>query len=171
MKSYIGTVGASSLLDAAISVAQKEVGVCEVPPGSNRGPRVEEYLKSVGLGPGYAWCAAFVFWCFGEASLSLNRVNPLVKTAGCLQHWRATRGVKVTVADAVKIPSLILPGAIFIISRGGGLGHTGIVTGIGEGFIRTVEGNSNASRSAEGGGVCALTRKIGEINVGFIIYS
>jgi len=98
-------------------------------------------------------------------------VNPLVKTAGCLQHWRATKGFKVTAGDVVKLPSLIVPGAIFIINRGGGLGHTGIVTGIGEGFIQTVEGNTNADHSAEGGGVCALKRKIESINVGFILYS
>lgn len=31
--------------------------------GNNDGEDVEKYLKTVGLGKGYAWCAAFVKWC------------------------------------------------------------------------------------------------------------
>jgi len=46
------------LLALLLILARKELGVKETPPGSNRGPRVEEYLHSVHLGPGYAWCAA-----------------------------------------------------------------------------------------------------------------
>ena len=49
----------SPLIDEVLKKARKEIGVCEVPPGSNRGPVVNEYLKSVGLRPGFAWCAGF----------------------------------------------------------------------------------------------------------------
>src|SRR5690606_5817425 len=61
--------------------------VREVPRNSNRGPDVEEYLKRTGLGPGHAWCCAFVYWCFDEAARHTGRRNPMVKTAGCLDHW------------------------------------------------------------------------------------
>ena len=36
-----------------------QIGVREA-TGRNDGKQVELYLKSVGLGKGYAWCAAFV---------------------------------------------------------------------------------------------------------------
>src|ERR1035437_5939071 len=54
----------SPLLIQAMVIALHEIGVCEDPPGSNKGPRVNEYLHSVGLGPGYSWCAGFVYWVF-----------------------------------------------------------------------------------------------------------
>ena len=41
--------------------AHAELGEHEWPPASNRGA-IEEYLAAVGLGGGYAWCAAFVTW-------------------------------------------------------------------------------------------------------------
>jgi hypothetical protein len=154
-----------------LEIASKEIGVVEDPPGSNSGPVVNKYLSSVGLEPGYAWCAGYVFWCFGEAAAKLNRVNPVVKTAGCIDHWRRTLGYKIAAKGAIANPALIEPGSIFIMSRGGGQGHTGIVKSVNDGYINTIEGNTNSSFSAEGGGVFELCRKISSINIGFIKYS
>jgi len=154
-----------------LEIASKEIGVVEDPPGSNMGKRVNEYLASVGMDPGHAWCAGFVFLCYKEAAAKLNRMNPVVKTAGCLDHWRRTRGYKIVSKGAVDNPALIEPGSIFIMSRGGGYGHTGIVKSVNDGYINTIEGNTNISLSSEGGGVFELCRKISTINIGFIKYS
>jgi hypothetical protein len=158
------------LLAILLTLARKELGVKETPPGSNRGPRVEEYLHSVHLGPGYAWCAAFVYWLFEQASASLNRVNPLPRTASCLDHWNKTNGEKITAWQVLADPSLIMPGDIFIIRKTGIHGHTGIVTGVLDGYIHTIEGNTNSFHAAEGDGVLELQRRIDSINVGFIRY-
>ena len=154
-----------------LEIASKEIGVVEEPPGSNSGPEVNKYLSSVGLDPGYAWCAGFVFYCFREASAKLNRVNPVTKTAGCIDHWRRTLGYKIAAKGAIANPAMIEPGSIFIMSRGGGYGHTGIVKSVNDGYINTIEGNTNTSLSSEGGGVFELRRKISTINIGFIKYS
>ena len=158
------------LLASVLTIAHGEIGVKETPPGSNRGPRVEEYLKSVHLGAGFPWCAAFVYWCFEQASVSLNRVNPLPRTAGCLDHWNKTNGLKISSQRAVAHPSLIEPGDIFIIKFHGIRGHTGIVTDISGDYIRTIEGNTNMFQSFEGIGVMEHQRRIDDINVGFIKY-
>jgi hypothetical protein len=160
----------SPLLTEVLKIALNETGVCEEPPGSNRGFRVEQYLNSVRMNPGNPWCAAFVYFCFELASVRLNRANPLVRTAGCLQHWRNTKGLKITAKEAITTPLLLVPGAIFIIDRGRGKGHTGIVTGVSSGLIHTIEGNTDPDHSAEGGGVWALERRIESVNLGFIIY-
>ena len=160
----------SPLLVEVLKIADQEIGVMEDPPGSNGGARVGEYLKSVGLEPGYAWCAGFVYWCFEMAADHLNILNPLVKTAGCLDHWRRTSGYKIVSKDAIDHPALVEPGCIFIMSRGGGKGHTGIVKSVNDGYINTIEGNTNTGLSAEGGGVFELRRKIASINIGFIKY-
>ena len=168
----IHTVEESSnkLLAEAVKVALSQVGVMEDPPGSNRGQKVEEYLASTGLGGGNFWCAAFIYWCFKEASENIGKPNPLFKTAHCMTHWNKTTGKKIAVADAVNKPSLVKPGRIFILNTGGASGHTGLVEKVEGGFIHTIEGNSNPAGSSNGIGVFKLTRKINKINRGFIEY-
>ena len=154
----------------ATNVALSQVGVMENPPGSNKGPEVNEYLASVNCPPGNFWCASFVYWSFNEAAKKLNLNNPVFKTAGCMSHWKNTKGKKIIAKDAVNNPSLLRQGQIFIIDHGGGLGHTGILERIEGGFIHTIEGNSNSTGSSNGIGVFQLTRKIVQINRGFIEY-
>lgn len=51
--------------DAVVKVALAEVGVTEVPMGSNTGPRVRQYQAATDLGgTGWPWCSAFVEWCW-----------------------------------------------------------------------------------------------------------
>jgi hypothetical protein len=98
----------------------------------------------------------------------------MVKTAGCLDHWNRARSngaTRITAADAKADPGKINPGMIFIMDHGGGKGHTGVVESVAGGLLTTVEGNTDASKTNEGGGVYRLIRKVGEINKGFIDYS
>ena len=162
----------SVVLRVAAGEEKKEVR--EVPKNSNKGPEVVEYLKRAGVAAGNPWCCAFVYWCFDEASNSIGAPNPMVKTAGCLHHWNRAEShgaSRITRAQAVADPSLIKPGMIFIMDFGGGLGHTGLIESVDGGFITTIEGNTDASKSREGGGVYRLTRKIPSVNKGFIDYS
>lgn len=161
---------ANDFLKEAVKVAISQLGVMEDPLGSNSGPKVNEYLASTDLGPGFFWCAAFVYWCFNKAAGNLGRKNPVFKTAGCLAHWNNTKGKKITTEAALNNPALIKPGHIFIMSHGGGAGHTGIVEKVEGGFIHTIEGNSNNSGSRNGIGVFRIQRKIASINKGFIEY-
>lgn len=162
--------GAKALSTEALKVAASQVGIMEKPEGSNGGPEVDAYLKSVGLGTGFYWCAAFVYWCFNQASLKLGKPNPVFKTAGCINHWNKTAGKKIKAADAVENPALLKPGQIFIINHGRGSGHTGIIEKVEGGFLHTIEGNSNPAGSSNGIGVFRLERKIAKINQGFIEY-
>lgn len=161
---------ANPLLTETLKIAQSQVGVMEDPPGSNRGTQVEIYQASVGIGPGSYWCAAFLYWCFQQASNNLNRRNPVLKTGHCMTHWNNTPGKKILAADAVNKPSLVKPGHIFIINTGGSHGHTGMIEKVEGGFIHTIEGNTNPSGSSNGIGVFRNMRKIARINRGFIEY-
>ncbi|MCI0488265.1 MAG: CHAP domain-containing protein [Blastocatellia bacterium] len=167
----------SALLTAVLEVAVSQIGVREVPPGSNRGPQVDQYVRSVGLSPTgrFAWCVAFVYFCFEEAAKKLERSNPMVKTAGVIDHWNkagAQNIPRITAARASNSPSLVKPGHIFVISHGAGLGHTGLVERVTGGKLVTIEGNTNEGGSREGIGVFRRPmRKIVSINKGFIDYS
>ncbi len=162
---------ANALLSKALEIAASQVGVLEFPPGSNRGPKVEQYLASAGCNPGDPWCASFVYWCFNEAAKSLNIKNPLARTGSCMNHWIKTKGKKVPGSLTTQNPDLIHPGFIFIMDHGKGKGHTGFVRSVGNGYMNTIEGNTNIAGSREGLGVAELRRKINTINAGFIDYS
>jgi len=160
----------NTLLTEVLKIAVTQLGVMEEPPGSNKGPEVDQYLASVDLPPGNFWCAAFVYWCFNKAAVKSGRTNPLVKTGHVMTHWNKTTGKKILAAEAVDNPSLVKPGNIFLLNTGGSSGHTGLVEKVDGGFIHTIEGNSNNSGSRNGIGVFRLQRKIAKINRGFIEY-
>lgn len=161
----------SQLLKRVVEIAVTQIGEMEKPKGSNWGHPVKEYLAAVGINFPAAWCAAFVYWCFQNACNEAGKTNPLVKTGGVLNHWSNTSGKKITTAQATANPSLVKPGHIFILSTGGGLGHTGLVESVSGGFLVTIEGNTNEGGSREGIGVFRRNgRKIKDINRGFIQY-
>ena len=149
--------------------------VKEDPKGSNRGEMVSAYLASTGLGSGYPWCMAFVYYVFNELSKQLGQTNPLPKTAGVMDHWgKATKDEKITIDQARQDPNLVRPGQIFIMSRPGkGLGHTGIVIGVDpqKKTFTTIEGNTNDQQSGEGDRVGVNVRRLdSKTLIGFIDY-
>lgn len=174
----------SALMLEAVKVAISQDGVREHPLGENRGPEVDEYLRSVGIDPNKGdandrfWCMAFVYWCFQSAATSLNVLNPLPPTAGCLKHWNGAgkiRGAgRIKRDQAYADAALIKPGQIFILDVGGGLGHTGIVEkNHGGGIFSTIEGNTKTNNETNGIGVFRnIRRKLTEKSlVGFVDYT
>lgn len=131
-----------------VIIAIGQLGVREE-GGSNCGPKVEEYLASVNLSRGFAWCAAFVHWCCGEAR-GAGQVNPCPRTGGVIRLW--------TMAPAECIEMEPQPGYVFVLDRGNGKGHCGIVETVhDDGRITTIEGNTNAKGSREGDRVARQT--------------
>jgi hypothetical protein len=157
-----------TLQEKALEVAVTQLGIHEDPGHQNRGKEVEKYLASVGLGPGYAWCMAFVYWCYKQAATELSVPNFLIRTGGVMHQWNEQQNNrKILVDKVIKDPSIIQPGAVFIMDHGKGTGHTGIVVRIHNGLIETIEGNTNDEGSREGYEVCRRTRKLESIK-GFI---
>ena len=142
-----------NLNSLSLKFAQSQNGVQEVPRNSNAGPAVESYLKSVGLGKGYAWCMAFVYWSVKQAATQLNTTSPLIKTGGVLRQWNE-------VNPKMKFTKNPQAGDIFIMDYGKGVGHTGFVIEVlANGSLKTIEGNTNDEGSREGYEVCYRTRK------------
>jgi len=170
--------GSSPLQAAALRFAAGEVGVMEDPLGSNRGPRVDQYLRSVGIDPttgSFPWCAAFVYFCFQQAANLLGVNNPVIKTDGVLDHWNKAGSANIKRLDTqacIANPSLVSPGMIFVIIHPSGTtGHTGLVKEIAGNLLTTIEGNTNNNGSREGIGVFLRNqRTIASINRGFICY-
>ena len=150
----------SKLSKETILSAVTQIGVEEVPKGSNAGADVEKYLKSVGLGKGYSWCMAFVYWNVLQACAKLSMPNPLLKTGGVLAQYNYPKSKRFTAPQA---------GDIFIMDFGKGTGHTGIVEYVLNDTIHTIEGNTNDSGSREGIEVCRRQRPKAKIK-GYLRY-
>lgn len=167
---------AGSMSAAALAIASGEIGVREVPPGSNRGPEVDQYLDSVSSSlRGQPWCMAFVYWCYGQAATQAGSVNPMPKSASVLRSWEMARDMTgpriATAREVAGDPSLVVPGMIFYIDTGGRTGHTGFVADVVGSTLVTIEGNTNDDGSREGIGVFTRSkRRIDSINLGFILY-
>lgn len=98
-----------TLTEAAIAFALTQIGVHEQ-GGNNRGPEVDQFLASIGLGPGYAWCAAFVYYCFRQAARQLGIMNPCPRTAKAVRLF--------ALADAAWRDSNPSVGAIYVLDHG-----------------------------------------------------
>lgn len=126
----------------ATADAEANVGVHES-GGENRGKYVEIYLRSVGLGPGEPWCAAFVDYRLKEAALELKVALPadFPRSGYCpdYEDWAKRKGVWLPVSDSPKRGDLCL----FYFPKEGRVAHMGIVVRpYIFGFFRTVEGNT-----------------------------
>lgn len=158
----------SKLLDTI----ETQIGVQEDPGHTNHGPQVIEYLASVGLPGGYAWCQGLVHWCGDKAYGS--HANPVPKTGSvldCLHKAKALGYTIINSADAT--PQNIIPGAQMIMDLGHGAGHTGLVSSVdADGRLHTIEGNSNNDGSRDGYMVCRQSKRhlTDKTIIAFIIY-
>lgn len=149
------------LSEKALQIAITQIGKQENPLGSNWGEPIQSYLRTVGIGFPASWCMAFVYWCFKNASVSLEIRNTAVKTGGVLKAWNDSPQIIKS-----NVPSI---GSVFIMDFGKGLGHTGIVENFDSVNIYTIEGNTNDTGSREGIEVCRRTRKRSAIK-GYLNY-
>lgn len=136
--------------EAALKVAVSQLGVTEDPAGSNSGPRVNEYLRSTGLGPGYPWCMAFVHWCFKKAGVDLGGGA----SVGNFEAWGKQHGALVVNPQ---------PGDIvcYRFDADNWPDHVGIVETVStDKSIHTIEGNTAYGNDANGGKVMRRIRRI-----------
>ena len=159
----------------AVSDAEKNVGVTEDgPPYLNSGTSVNLYLNAVGLGPGYAWCAAFVEYREMAAAHALGVSLPpdfprgtFAAAAGDWAQWaKEHRHWFSDINENPKRGDLVC----FDIASEGGIHHIGIVACDGDdtGFC-SIEGNTRADDSdpvRDGYCVARRTRTYGNIGPG-----
>ena len=129
-----------------------QVGVKE--KETNSGEMITKYLDAVGLGPGYAWCAAFIGYVYQEADI------PYSGGTAWSPSWFPDKKVIYKRNTGVGKDSLIAvasPGDVFGIyfRSKQRIAHVGFVdvNAPGSNYVITVEGNTNDTGSREGDGV------------------
>lgn len=127
-----------AIRDRAAEIVLGELGTQEVGP-NNHGPRIREYLLSVGLTEGNPWCAALVVWAYGLAAAQLGGLRLLPRTGKvvrlwqrCPTLWLARDPSKHAIAIHLNNPD-----------DPNTSGHCGIVYGFTPHHVRTVEGNTS----------------------------
>ena len=146
--------------EKVIEIAKKYVGVTEYPPNSNN---VIFNTKFYGreVSGNYPWCCAFIWYIHNEAGVDIK------KTASCaeLGTWFKNNGKFKTSAPKV--------GDIVFFKFSGSLrwtNHVGIVVEVGNGYIKTIEGNTSSDEKgsqSNGGIVAERKRKLNSTIVGF----
>lgn len=148
----------TTVYPAHLDTAMAYVGVTEA-GGKNSGPEIDRFLASVGLDPGYAWCAAFVSY-----ALEVARPAPsFPQTRSALARHFRVPGYAIDMRRAVASNMEYEAGWIVGWRRGTSIyGHVGfIIHGSGP-RMRTVEGNTSPGSGGsqrDGGGVYIRSRQ------------
>jgi hypothetical protein len=156
----------SLLASKIIELARLEIGVEEI-NGSNCGPRVNEYKAATWLpaDKSWPWCAAFVCWLVREAMAATGIKETATfkrpRTAGAwdFENWSLEQDD--TTQTRKPHRGDIQAGDIVVFT----FSHIGIATSSAdaEGFVHTIEGNTDGQGSREGGAVLAKKRHLSRI--------
>ncbi len=151
------------LKEKLVELAKKEIGVTEV-KGSNCGPRVNEYKSATWLDStkGWPWCAAFICWLFREGMKGEKYTFSRPETAGAydFENWCLDQDNSV-ILRRTKVAQNIEAGNIVIFT----FSHIGLAISApdADGYVWTIEGNTDLQGSREGGGVFKKKRHISKI--------
>ena len=152
----------SKLSGKLVALAKKEIGVEEV-NNSNCGPRVNEYKSATWLDStkSWPWCAAFICWLFKEAMKDGDYTFERPKTAGAYDFENWARDQDSSVLLKKPHNGDVQAGDIVIFT----FSHIGIATSGRDdnGYVSTIEGNTDGSGSREGGAVLAKKRQVSQI--------
>lgn len=139
----------------AVAMEEHARGAREIPPGSNRGPDVDRYLRGVrGDGVylltlhgsrGAPWCARFALWCLETACARLNCAPPTVGAGDLASTWKwrewAERHGRLSYVPHAGAVALILPASPSPLAAI--RPHTAMVIRVGNEKLVTVEGNKH----------------------------
>ena len=149
----------SNMAELAVQIALTQTHVREDPLGSNNGADIQKYCRSAGKSAPALWCMAFVYWCYSEAASRLGQPHPMIGVPDWAKIY--VTGCYAWARDNGKTVDTPARGDVFCV-RGGSEGrthkHTGIVTEVDGGNVKTIEGNTNNDGSSNGIGVFARTR-------------
>lgn len=130
--------------------AMRDVGLCEIPKGSNRSPRIDRYLRESGVpenvirsGRGY-WCAAACGAVYRDAGATVPTAY-----AAC-QNW-LNWGIK---NGWLKKEPIV--GAVVLYGSGNQSHHCGIVLRTDNSYLLSIESNTSLNGYSREGLMCAV---------------
>lgn len=128
-----------------VRVAQRylDLGVHEVPTGSNSGPFIDDWIRALGLPPGLPWCAA-------AACAWVKEANGGSYPDGFHPSASGLRLLQLNAALCLPRPWAPQPGDIAVWAHGHGTSHVAVVETVGDGTFQHISGNTNTNGSRDG---------------------
>ena len=155
-----------------VGIAASQVGVGEVPRGSNRGEALKKFFasddyKPAGKDEGYPWCASFVCWCIAQwlalGAKSRFRIDAprTARAFGFIDWARTQRAVQyITREELLTGRYRPAPGDIVVFE----FSHVALCSKAApKGYVTTIDGNTDSTGSREGHEVAVKTRPTGKV--------
>jgi len=137
-----------ALDQAIVRRAMCDIGIVEMPPGSNRSPRIDEYVAAVGSPVGSRWCAAAVAAWWRECGAD---VPPL--DAGSCNAWMAwSRRQK-------SWSSVPVAGSAVVYGSNGIAVHIGVIVRVAP-LLLSVEGNTSIAGNSDPDGIAVAPKQV-----------
>jgi hypothetical protein len=142
---------------AAVRRALTDVGICEIPPGSNRSGVIDAYVRATGSPVASFWCAAACAAWWRDVGLPI----PPTAAASCnaWQSWAKKTGRWSVVPVA---------GAVVLYGFGSNAEHCGLVVRT-DPIVLTVEGNTSLAGYSRNGVAVDLKAIYAERVMGYVL--
>lgn len=140
--------GRAVLRELLVAIAMTQLGARET--ARNRGPEIDEYVRTTGLDPAgqHAWCAAYVVWCLEQLRRMTGIRRTWTRSARVVDHMRHA-----VVHGLVSAPTT---GALAMRDKPT---HMGIIVSVGSEAIYTCEGNTGGGSDTDGDRVMLRRRQ------------
>lgn len=137
-----------------VETAESFIGVREA-TGNNDGPEVEAFLRSTGLGKGYAWCVAFLTFIYEDCGVP-NPKSAWSPDWGKEKDMIWQQGMSPRYAMVTALPGDI---TTFWYTSKGRIAHGEMLYYMTPAKVITIGGNTNVAGSREGDGVYVKERR------------
>lgn len=144
LSDWLDTADVSPGVHNALYFALTHIGVCEQPPGSNRGPEIDEWCEEFGSPLGSYWCALAVGMARKAGSLWIPSHD-----VGACSEW-VSQGMRDGLTTSTPVP-----GAAVVYGDGVKAEHIGIVLRV-EPVLLSIEGNTTIEGESRNGWIQTL---------------
>jgi hypothetical protein len=142
------------LIDKLLAIASAEIGTKESPANSNNVKYNTWYYGRAVSGSNFAWCGAFIAWCFFMAGLATLFLTKAQNPAYCPNIVAIAKKLGQWVTSGYQKGDVVL----YNFSGGTSASHVGLIESVTATTITAIEGNTGSGNDANGGAVMRRVR-------------
>lgn len=145
---WLSTTNLLSATELAVRESCAAIGICELPPGSNRSPEIDAWNLSAGVPVGSAWCASFAGAMWKKAGLQVPQGYAACET---IRQWAIKTG-----RFGQHVPTL---GGFVLYGDPTNASHIGVIVRV-DPLVLSVEGYSMLEPGSDRNGVVVTVKEV-----------